>query len=79
MIGYSFGGGITLPFAAHYPYLVKSIFLLALGRLLRVLPDDYQSVFFRYPSLTPSWYLRRLVGKILGVDLASTVHTRAET
>ena len=58
-----------MTFAAHFPYLVRSIILLAPAGLLRRMPDEYESVFFRYSSLVPSWYLRRLVGKILGLNL----------
>ncbi|KAL8802702.1 MAG: hypothetical protein Q9200_006496 [Gallowayella weberi] len=67
IVAFSLGGGISVSFAAHYPYLVNSIVLLAPAGLLRCMPDDYESVFFRYSKLVPSKYLRRLVGKLLGV------------
>lgn len=66
IIGFSLGGGITMSFAAHFPYLIHSIILLAPSGLIRSLPSGYESVFFRYPDFVPSAYLKYLVGKILG-------------
>lgn len=74
MIGYSFGGGVAMSFAAHFPYLVRSIVLLAPGGIIRSLPDGYKNVFFRHPSLIPSRYLKRLVGKALVLNLNSLPH-----
>lgn len=54
-----------MSFPAYYPYLVNSIVLLAPGGILRYLPKEYETPFFRYPRLTPFSYLRRLVGNIL--------------
>lgn len=71
LIAFSMGSGVAMSFASHFPYLVNAIILLAPGGLIRRLPEGYESTFFRYPSLTPLTYLRRLVGKILGVDLSS--------
>ena len=70
MIGFSLGGGITMSFAAHFPYLVNSIILLAPAGILRRLPEDYDSFVLRYSSLVPSKYLRWVVAKILGVDFS---------
>ncbi len=67
-----------MSFAAHFPYLINSIILLAPAGILRYMPGDYETIFFRYPSLVPSWYLKRLVGKILGVDLAGAPAGLAE-
>ena len=67
IIGYSLGGAITMSFASHFPYLVNAIILMAPGGLLRRMPDGYDSIFFRYPWLTPFSYLRKLVGNILGL------------
>ncbi|KAL8794256.1 MAG: hypothetical protein Q9195_003210 [Heterodermia aff. obscurata] len=69
MIGYSLGGGIAMAYAAHHPQHVESIVLLAPGGILRQMPDDYKSLFFRYPSLCSSELLRRLVAKAQGVEL----------
>ena len=71
LIGFSLGGGISVAFAAHFPYLVHSIVLLAPAGVLRYLPDSYASHLFRYSSLVPSSYLRRAVGTVLGVTLSS--------
>ena len=60
-----------MSFAAHYPYLINSIILLAPAGILRYMPDDYESFFFRHSSCVPSGYLRNLVGKLLGVDTAN--------
>ena len=70
IIAFSLGGGITMSFAAKFPYLVNSIILLAPAGILRSLPEDYQTIYFRYPRLVPSSYLRRLVANILGVKLS---------
>ncbi len=56
-----------MAFAADFPYLVNSIILLAPGGILRSLPDEYESVFYRCPSLLPSSYLKRLVAKTIGL------------
>ena len=58
-----------MSFAAHFPQLVNSIILLAPAGILRSMPDDYENTFIRFPSLVPASYLRRIVGKILGVAL----------
>ena len=71
MIGYSLGGGIVMAYAARYPQHVESIVLLAPGGILHQMPDDYQSPFFRYPSLCSSKLLRRLVAKAQGAELTS--------
>ena len=42
------------------------------------MPGDYKTFFSRFASMVPSRYLRRLVGKILGVDLAGVLASRAE-
>ena len=75
VIGFSLGGGITMSFAAHFPYLINSIILLAPAGILRYIPDDYDSFFFRHASLVPSRYLRRVVGKMLGVTLSDEAKT----
>lgn len=71
LVGFSLGGGIAMAFAADFPGLINSIVLLAPGGIIRRLPDEYETVFFRYPSLLPSVlpssYLRNLVGKTLGL------------
>ena len=78
ILGFSLGGGITMSFAAHFPSLVNSIILLAPGGILRSLPIDYETTFFRYPGLVPSTYLRRLVGKVLNVDRGSSQYPWAK-
>lgn len=69
IIGFSLGGGISMSFVACFPYLIRSIILLAPSGIIRSLPSGYGSIFFRYPSIVPSSYLRRLVGTILGTKL----------
>ena len=71
LIGFSLGGGIAMSFAAHFPYLVHSIVLLAPAGVLRDLPVSYTSLLFRYSSLVPARYRRRAVGKLLGVSLSN--------
>ena len=70
LVGYSLGGGIAMGFAANFPYLINSIILLAPGGIIRRLPDEYESIFYRYPSILPSSFLRNLVGKTLGLRLS---------
>lgn len=65
IVAFSLGGGIAMAFAADFYHLVNSIVLLAPGGIIRRLPADYETVFFRYPFLLPSSYLRKLVGKAL--------------
>ena len=69
IIGFSLGGGITMSFVAHFPYLIRSIILLAPSGIIRSLPKGYGSIFFRYSTIVPSSYLRGLVGNILGAKL----------
>lgn len=72
IVAFSLGGGIAMAFAADFYNLVNSIVLLAPGGIIRRLPAEYESFFFRYPFLLPSSYLRKLVGKTLGLkDLES--------
>ena len=71
LIGFSLGGGIAMAFAAHFPYLVHSIILLAPAGVLRYVPDSYASLLFRFSFLFPSSYLRRAVGTLLGVSLSN--------
>ncbi|KAL9100975.1 MAG: hypothetical protein Q9163_003717 [Psora crenata] len=70
IIAFSLGGAITMSFAADFPYLINSIILLAPAGIIRKLPKEYETSFFRYPHLVPFSYLRRTVGKIVGVDLS---------
>ena len=70
IIGFSLGGGISMAFAAHFPYLVNSIILLAPAGILRYLPKEYETSFFRFSQLVPFSYLRKLVGRIIGVELS---------
>lgn len=78
IIGFSLGGGITMSFVARFPYLIRSIILLAPSGIIRSLPSGYRSIFFRYPSLVPSSYLRRLVGCLLGTKLGMMPQIRTE-
>lgn len=72
IVAFSLGGGIAMAFAADFYKFVNSIVLLAPGGIIRRLPAEYESFFFRYPFLLPSSYLRKLVGKTLGLkDLES--------
>lgn len=67
-----------MSFVARFPYLICSIILLAPSGIIRSLPSGYGSIFFRYPSIVPSSYLRRLVGTILGTKLGMMPQTRTE-
>ena len=70
IVAFSLGGGISMSFAAHFPYLINSIVLLAPGGILRYLPKEYESLLIRYSHLVPFNYVRRIVGKIVGVKLS---------
>ena len=72
LVGFSLGGGIAMSFAAHFPYLVDSIVLLAPGGILRYLPPGYDNTLLRIPHLLPSFYLRKLAASLLGVGLLAT-------
>lgn len=72
IVGFSLGGGITMAFAAHFPYLINSIVLLAPVGILRYIPDDYKSFLFRHASFLPGKYVRRAVGKLVGVPSPET-------
>ena len=78
MIGFSLGGGITMSFAAHFPNLVNSIILLAPAGILRQMPEDYTQFAMRYASFMPKKYLRRVVGKVLGVKVSNEVTAKQE-
>ena len=73
IVGFSLGGGVAMAFAADFYYLVNSIILLAPGGIIRRLPAEYRTVFFRYPSLLPFSYLRKLVGKALGLKVLDSI------
>ena len=73
IVGFSLGGGIAMAFAADFYYLVNSIILLAPGGIIRRLPVEYRTVFFRYPFLLPSSYLKKLVGKALGLKVSEPI------
>ena len=68
VIGFSLGGAIAMSFAAEFPYLVRSVVLLAPGGILRRLPQQYEWFCSRYPWLSSKDYLRRRVGQVLGVN-----------
>ena len=68
-----------MSFAAYFPYLVNSIILLGPGGILRSKPNIYDSVFFRFPWLFPSLYVRELVGRYLGVYLKSLPYDQSLT
>ena len=72
IVGFSLGGGIAMTFAADFCYLVNSIILLAPGGIIRHLPADYTNIFFRCPFLLSPSYLKKLVGKILGVQVSNS-------
>ena len=57
-----------MAFAANFPHLVNSIILLGPGGIVPQLPKSYNQLFLQYPSVVPSRYIRRLIGKLLGVD-----------
>lgn len=61
-----------MAFAAHFPYLINSIVLLAPVGILRYIPEDYKSFLFRHASFIPGKYVRRAVGKLLGVPSPET-------
>ena len=65
--------------ASHFLYLIHSLIILGLASILRRMPDDYDTIFFRYPSLVPASYLRTLVGNILGVDLKKNPNREIDT
>ena len=67
-----------MSFAANYHCLLNSIILLAPGGILRYVPDDYKSPFYKIPYLVPYNHLRKAVGKTLGVDMTGTKHERTE-
>ena len=71
IIAFSLGCAIAMSFASSFPYLINAIILLAPAGLLRRMPDGYGSIFFRYSWLAPFTYIRKLVGNILEVNLAS--------
>ena len=68
-----------MSFAAHFPYLINSIVLLAPGGILRYLPEGYRSYYFRHPTCVPFSNLRRLVGKILGVNMSPPPTNNTDT
>ena len=68
IVAFSLGGGIAMAFAADFYYLINSIILLAPGGIIRRLPVEYATIF-RYPSLLPYSYLRKLVGKTVGAKV----------
>lgn len=72
IVAFSLGGGIAMAFAADFYHHVNSIVLLAPGGIIRRLPAEYETVFFRYPFLLPSSYLRRLVGATLGLKVSKS-------
>jgi len=57
IVGFSLGGGITMAFAAHFPYLINSIVLLAPVGILRYILEDYKSFLFRHASFIPGKYV----------------------
>ena len=63
-----------MSFAASFHNLVNSVVLLGPVGLLRRLPDDYVAFPIRYPYAIPSGYLRKFVGRVLGVK--SSARTR---
>lgn len=71
IVAFSLGGSIAVSFAAHYPYLINSIVLLALGSLLRALPEGYGNPLYQFPRLMPTGYLRKLVARIVGVKVSA--------
>lgn len=71
MIGFSMGGSITMDFLGTFSDHINSVVLLGPGGLLRDLPTDYKSLWYQYPSLISSSYMRRLIGTLLGVDLSA--------
>ena len=60
-----------MSFAAHFPHLVNSIVLLAPAGILRRIPEDYESLVFRYPLFKSPKYLQQTVGKVLGVTVSN--------
>ena len=56
-----------MAFAAYFPHLINSVVLLGPGGILRSKPRIYDSIFFRFSWLFPSWYLGKLIGRYLGV------------
>lgn len=69
IVAFSLGGGIAMAFAADFYHLVNSIVLLGPVGIIRRLPAEYVTVFYRHPILLPSSYLRKLVGKTLGLKV----------
>ena len=58
-----------MSFVAHFPDLTRSTILLAPSGITWSLPSGYKSKFFRYSTVVPLSYLRRLGGNIFGAKL----------
>jgi pimeloyl-ACP methyl ester carboxylesterase len=69
LIGYSLGGGVCADFAVSFPDMVQSVILLAPSGMLQPHHLTPQSRFL-YSGILPESFLRRLVGKRLGVASA---------
>ena len=77
VVAFSLGGGIVMAFAAHFPYLINSIILLAPVGIIRRLPDEYKAINYLYPFLLPFFYRRNLVGKTLGLKVSHPFNGRS--
>lgn len=65
IIGYSFGGGIAVDFAASFPELVKGVVLMAPGGLIRKIHYNRQSRIM-FSGWVPDELLERVVSRRLG-------------
>ncbi|KAK3367073.1 alpha/beta-hydrolase [Lasiosphaeria ovina] len=61
LIGYSLGGGLAVPFAKHFPHMVRSLILIAGGGLIRTEHQSWKSKFLYSTGTLPGWILETLV------------------
>lgn len=69
VVAFSLGGGIAMASVANFPSHQLDGSPHA-SRIHRRLPDEYETICFRYPSSLPSSYLRNLAGRTLGLKVS---------
>lgn len=65
LIGYSLGGGIAVPFARHFPHMVRSVVVVAGGGLIRSEHVSWKSRLLYSTSILPEPALQALIRRRL--------------
>lgn len=79
LIGYSLGGGIAVPFARHFPHMVRSVVVVAGGGLIRSEHVSWRSRLLYSTGVFPECILQWLIRRRLTPKREAVTETKLAT